>query len=82
MVSFFSFYVRFVHMISSIHSSERAAAELMIKRFEEALADSVKATSIDPNFARGHSRAGKAALSLGRMAEAEVCTLMLISSKV
>jgi len=55
--------------VAAYHAN-RAAANIMLRRFAAALADAQTATALDPGHAKAHARAAKAALSLGRCAEA------------
>ena len=44
--------------------NNRAAANLMLNKYEQAASDAVKATAIDPKFLKGYVRAAKAYLQL------------------
>ena len=50
--------------------NNRAAASLMLRRYEDALNDSLKAVGLDSASVRGLSRAAKACLCMGRMERA------------
>lgn len=47
--------------------SNRAAAWIQLSRFEAALQDSLQSTKLDPTFVKGHLRAGRSSLALGRI---------------
>ena len=42
----------------------RAAANLMLQRYEEVIADSTKAVTLDPDYVKGYLRQSKALLAL------------------
>lgn len=50
--------------------NNRAAACLMLRRYEEALSDSLKAVELDGTSVRGLARAAKACMCMGRMEQA------------
>lgn len=50
--------------------NNRAAACLMLRRYEEALSDSLKAVELDSSSVRGLARAAKACMCMGRMEQA------------
>ena len=47
--------------------SNRAAAWIQLSRYEAALQDSLQSTKLDPTFVKGHLRAGRSSLALGRV---------------
>ncbi|KNC65258.1 hypothetical protein SARC_18272 [Sphaeroforma arctica JP610] len=47
--------------------TNRAAAYMMVKQFENALSDCEVAMRLDPSSVKAYQRAGKAALSLGKV---------------
>lgn len=51
-----------------------AAASLMLGNYRTALEEGSKAVKLDPTFARGHQRAAKALLTMGRLEEVRKVT--------
>ena len=51
----------------AVYYGNRAAAQLMLNAYKNALDDSMKAVQLDPSFARGYQRAGKALLTMGKL---------------
>eukprot|EP00898_Chlorokybus_atmophyticus_P007969 jgi/Chlat1/8173/Chrsp76S07619 len=52
------------------YHGNRAAAALMLRRFSEAAAGCIQATTLDPTYTRGYARAGKAYLAMGLVDQA------------
>ena len=55
--------------VASLHAN-RAAACLMLRRYEAALSDAAACVALEPGHAKAHARAGRAALCLGRVGAA------------
>ena len=49
---------------SPVYLNNRAAAYLMLNKYEQAANDATKATKLDPSFLKGYVRAAKAFLTL------------------
>jgi DnaJ family protein C protein 7 len=52
--------------------TNRAATNLQLKQYKEAVDDALKATELDPKFTKGYYRAGQAYLQMGKMFEAKM----------
>ena len=55
---------------SHVYFSNRAAAHLSMKSFEEAIRDSERSLALKPDYAKAHARLGLAQFLLGRFGEA------------
>lgn len=52
--------------------SNRSAAYLKIKKYDEALSDATKCVEIDPSWGKGHARKGDALMALKRYTDAYI----------
>ncbi len=54
---------------------------MQLKQFKDAVSDALQATKLDPNFTKGHYRAGQAYIQLGKYVHTTILTVKNERSK-